>query len=68
MLHPDDLSPERMREALGRLLELPRPAAPAEMFEGAERSARLLSSLADEPRARRHVPHRAPRSQARDHG
>jgi predicted glycosyltransferase len=68
MLLPDDLSPERMREALGRLLELPRPAAPAEEFEGADRAARLLSSLADEPRARRHVPHRGPRSQARDHG
>jgi predicted glycosyltransferase len=68
MLHPDELSPERMREALGRLLELPRPAAPADEFEGADTSARLLSRLADEPRARRHVPHRAARSQARDHG
>src|SRR5215210_7779366 len=66
MLHPDELSPERMREALGRLLELPHPAAPPDEFEGAERSARLLSALADEPRARRHVPHRAARSQARD--
>jgi predicted glycosyltransferase len=66
MLNPDELTPARMREALGRLLELPRPAAPAEEFEGAERSAKLLSALADEPRARRHVPHRGPRSQARD--
>jgi predicted glycosyltransferase len=62
MLHPDDLTPERMRAALGRLLELPRPAAPPDEFEGAERAARVLSALADEPRARRHVPHRAPRS------
>ena len=66
MLHPDDLSPARMREALGRLLDLPRPAAPAEEFDGAERSARVLSSLADEPRARRHVPHRGARAGARD--
>jgi predicted glycosyltransferase len=62
MLHPDDLTPERMREALGRLLELQRPAAPPDEFEGADRAARLLSALADEPRARRHLP----RSQARD--
>jgi predicted glycosyltransferase len=66
MLHPDELSPERMREALGRLLDLPRPSAPAEEFDGAERSARVLSSLADEPRARRHVPHRSARAHARD--
>ncbi|HEX2103539.1 MAG TPA: glycosyltransferase [Solirubrobacteraceae bacterium] len=62
MLHPDELSPERMRAALGRLLELPRPAAPPGEFEGADRAARVLSVLADEPRARRHVPHRALRS------
>jgi predicted glycosyltransferase len=62
MLHPDDLTPERMREALGRLLDLPRPVAPPDEFEGADRAARILSALADEPRARRHVPHRAPRS------
>jgi predicted glycosyltransferase len=68
MLHPDELSPERMREALGRLLELERPAAPPDEFEGADRAARVLSALADEPRARRHVPHRAARSQARDLG
>jgi predicted glycosyltransferase len=67
MLHPDELSPERMREALGRLLELPRPAAPPEAFEGADRAARLLSSLAEEPRARRHVPRRsARRAQGRE--
>jgi predicted glycosyltransferase len=62
MLHPDELSPERMRAALGRLLELPRPATPPGEFEGADRAARVLSALADEPRARRHVPHRALRS------
>jgi len=66
MLHPDDLTPARLREALGRLLELERPAAPPDEFEGAERAGRVLSALADEPRARRHVPHRTPRSQARD--
>ena len=61
MLHPDDLTPARLREALGRLLELERPAAPPDEFEGAERAGRVLSALADEPRARRHVPHRTPR-------
>ena len=68
MLYPDDLSPERLRAALVALLELPLPAAPAEEFEGADRSAGVLSALADEPRARRHIPHRAPRSPARDLG
>jgi predicted glycosyltransferase len=67
MLHPDELTPETMRAALARLLELPRPDAPAEEYEGADTAARLLSSLADAPRARRHVPHRPARS-SRDTG
>ena len=65
MLHPDDLSPHSMRAALARLLELPQPAAPPDEYEGADRAARLLSVLADEPRARRHVPHRPARSPSR---
>jgi predicted glycosyltransferase len=68
MLQPDDLDAERMRAALGRLLELPRPAAPAGEFEGAERAARALRSLAEGPRARRHVPRRASRPTGRDVG
>jgi predicted glycosyltransferase len=63
MLHPDDLTPETMREALRALLELPEPAAPPDEYEGADRAARVLSALADEPRARRHVPHRSGRAQ-----
>ena len=39
------------------------PAEPADEYEGADSSARLLSELADAPRARRHVPHRPARSQ-----
>jgi predicted glycosyltransferase len=66
MLHPDGLSPQAMRAALARLLELPRPEAPPDEYEGADSSARLLSSLAEEPRARRHVPHRSPRPHSRD--
>jgi predicted glycosyltransferase len=66
MLHPDELSPESMRAALTRLLERPQPAAPPDEYEGADRAARLLSALADEPRARRHVPHRSARSRSRD--
>jgi predicted glycosyltransferase len=68
MLHPDDLSRESMRAALTRLLGLPQPAAPPDEYEGADRAARLLSTLADEPRARRHVPHRPLRSHSRDVG
>jgi len=68
MLHPDDLTPRTMRDALGRLLEAPRPDAPADEYEGADSSARRLSELADEPRARRRVRHRSPRSQSREHG
>jgi predicted glycosyltransferase len=68
MLHPDDLSRESMRAALTRLLELPAPDAPPDEYEGADRAARLLSTLADEPRARRHVPHRPLRSHSRDVG
>jgi predicted glycosyltransferase len=63
MLHPDDLTPQTMRAALGALLELPQPAAPPDEYEGADSSARVLSALADEPRARRHVPHRSTRTQ-----
>jgi hypothetical protein len=55
-----------MRAALARLLELLRAAAPSGEFEGADRAARVLSALADEPRARRHEPRRAARAQARD--
>jgi predicted glycosyltransferase len=70
MLHPDDLDPKTMREALGRLLEAPQPDAPPDEYEGADSSAHLLSGLADAPRARRHVPHRAARAQSpsREHG
>ena len=70
MLHPDDLDPQTMREALGRLLEAPLPDAPPDEYEGADTSAQLLSGLADAPRARRHVPHRAARapSPSREHG
>jgi predicted glycosyltransferase len=68
MLLPDDLTPRAMRDALGALLEAPPPAPPADEYEGADSSARLLSELADHPRARRHVPHRPTRSSARDPG
>jgi predicted glycosyltransferase len=68
MLHPDELSPRAMRDALARLLEAPEPEPPPDEYEGADSSARVLSDLADAPRARRHVPHRAGRSQAREHG
>jgi len=69
-LHPDDLDPRAMREALGRLLDAPQPDAPPDEYEGADTSAQLLSGLADAPRARRHVPHRAARAQgpSREHG
>lgn len=63
MLDPDDLHPRAMRDALGRLLQAPLPDAPSDEYEGADSSARLLSELADAPRARRHVPHRPARSQ-----
>jgi predicted glycosyltransferase len=68
MLHPDDLTPESMRAALAELLEFPEPAAPPDEYEGADSAARVLSGLADEPRARRHVPHRSGRAhtQSRD--
>jgi predicted glycosyltransferase len=46
MLHPDDLGPEAMRAALGRLLERPQPDAPPDAFEGADRAAELLATLA----------------------
>jgi predicted glycosyltransferase len=65
MLHPGELSPASMRAALARLLDLPRPEAPGDEYEGADRAGRLLSALADEPRARRHVPHRSARSPSR---
>src|SRR3954452_9414440 len=63
MLHPDDLTPESMRAALAELLDFPEPAAPPDEYEGADPAARVLSALADEPRARRHVPHRSGRAQ-----
>jgi predicted glycosyltransferase len=62
MLHPDDLRPESMRTALAELLEFPEPAAPPDEYEGADSAARVLSALADKPRARRHVPHRSGRA------
>jgi predicted glycosyltransferase len=68
MLHPDDLTPRAMRDALGWLLEAPRPDPPPDEYEGADSSARRLSALADEPRARRHVPHRPVRSQSLERG
>jgi predicted glycosyltransferase len=62
MLDPDELTPESMRAALAELLDFPEPAAPPDEYEGADRAARVLSALADEPRARRHVPHRPGRA------
>jgi predicted glycosyltransferase len=62
MLDPDDLTPESMRAALAELLEFPEPEAPPDEYEGADSAARILSALADEPRARRHVPHRSGRA------
>jgi predicted glycosyltransferase len=53
MLHPDDLGPETMRAAVGRLLELPAPDAPPDAFEGADRAAEVLGALAREPRPER---------------
>src|SRR3954465_732698 len=67
MLHPDDLTPESMRAALAELLEFPEPAAPPDEHEGGDSAAPGLPALADEPRARRHVPHRPARS-SRDVG
>src|SRR3954467_265135 len=61
MLHPDDLTPESMRAALSELLEFPEPEAPPDEYEGADTAARVLSALADEPRARRHAPPRPTR-------
>jgi hypothetical protein len=49
MLHPDDLGPEAMRAAVGRLLALPAPDAPPDAYEGADRAAALLAALAREP-------------------
>ena len=46
MLHPDDLSPAAMRDALRRLLELPPPDEPADAYEGAATAAALLADLA----------------------
>src|SRR3954462_6998784 len=63
MLHPDALTPESMRAALAELLESPEPAAPPDEYEGADTAPRVLSALPDEPRARRHVPHRSGRAQ-----
>jgi len=68
MLLPDDLTPRAMRDALGALLDAPPPDPPADEYEGADTSAHLLSELADHPRARRHVPHRAARSSTREPG
>jgi predicted glycosyltransferase len=45
VLHPDDLTPSRMRAALGRLLARPRPALDEEHFRGTERTAELLTAL-----------------------
>jgi predicted glycosyltransferase len=45
MLHPDDLAPETVRAAVGRLLEAPAPGAPPDAFEGADRAAALLAAL-----------------------
>jgi predicted glycosyltransferase len=50
MLHPDDLGPETMRAAVGRLLERPAPDAPPDAYEGADRAAGLLGDLARAPR------------------
>jgi predicted glycosyltransferase len=68
MLLPEDLTPRVMRDALGALLDAPPPEPPADEYEGADRSAHLLSELADHPRARRHVRHRSARSSAREPG
>jgi predicted glycosyltransferase len=45
VLHPDELSPPTMREALDRLLERPRPDLEAEDYRGTEQSADLLAGL-----------------------
>ena len=65
MLLPTTSTPRAMRDALGALLEAPPPdAARPTSTRARTRSARLLSELADPPRARRHVPHRPTRSSA----
>jgi predicted glycosyltransferase len=51
MLHPDELGPEAMRAAVGRLLELPPPDDPPDAYEGADRAAALLAGLALAPAA-----------------
>jgi predicted glycosyltransferase len=45
MLHPDDVTPAAMRDALRRLLELPPPDEPVDAYEGADTAAALLADL-----------------------
>jgi predicted glycosyltransferase len=46
VLHPADLSPATMRDALERLLARPRPSFSNADFGGTERTADLLAALA----------------------
>ena len=45
VLHPDDLSPSTMREAIDRLLARSRPSFDEQQFRGTERTAELLAGL-----------------------
>jgi predicted glycosyltransferase len=53
VLHPADLSPATMRDALERLLARPRPSFSNADFGGTERTADLLAALAGGARDRR---------------
>ena len=61
---PTTSTPRRCATRSGAL-DVAAPDAPPDEYEGADRSARLLSELADPPRARRHVPHRRDRASRR---
>lgn len=50
MIHPGELTPARMREGLERLVTRDSPAPAPGLFQGTERAAALLSSLAGEGR------------------
>jgi predicted glycosyltransferase len=56
VLHPSDLSPATMRDALDRLLARPAPPLEEELFRGAELTADLLASLAGANGHRSHEP------------
>jgi predicted glycosyltransferase len=46
MLHPDDITPESMRDALGRLVARKRPSFQTAEYTGTERAAELLAAVA----------------------